>query len=491
VTAHAEETYDLLVVGGGPAGLAAFADAAAAGLAVGLVDERPTLGGQVYKEPGLRVREPHALGRDYLRGRKLIDAAERAATPPPTAPGAQPRAVIMLRTAALAIRGRSVVLVEEGEHARTATARRILLAPGAHDRPVVFPGWTLPGVLTAGAAQTLVKTHRVALGDRVLFAGSGPLALAFPAQLHHYAIHVVAALEAGPPPRPRDLFRLAAAARGNAALVRDAIGYRGTLLRGRVPLRYRRIVVRAEGGTRVEAVVHAAVDADWRVVRGTEERDEVDTLCVGYGFFPSVELMRLAGCEFRYDEDLGGPTVVVDEWMRTTADGVLAAGDGTGIAGSYVAVDEGRLAALGAARDFGAIGPDAADARAEPIRRRLAAKERFRLALRRMHRIGPGVYELAEPETLVCRCEEVVEADLDRAIDASADVNVVKGLTRAGMGLCQGRNCARQVAALIAARHGRELAEVPHGTARSPVRPVPIGAIADDTIEDLGLFLAE
>jgi hypothetical protein len=183
--------------------------------------------------------------------------------------------------------------------------------------------------------------------------------------------------------------------------------------------------------------------------------------------------------------------VVVDEWMRTTTPGLSAAGDGTGVEGSYVAVDEGRLAALGAALDLGAVRPGTADARAEPIRRRLRAKRRFQRALRRMHRIGPGVYELATPDTVVCRCEEVTRAELEHAIDASADINVVKGFTRAGMGLCQGRNCTRQVAALVAARHGRELADVPHATARSPVRPVPIGAIADESVEDLGLFVAE
>lgn len=461
---------DLLVVGGGPAGLAAAVEARSLGLEVAVVDERPSLGGQIFKQPGFRVRDAHALGRDHVRGRALINAAELS--------GAR----LLLRTSCIALRGTEAVVVEEGGHAETVEAEHVLVAPGAHDRPVSFPGWTLPGVVTAGAAQTIAKTQRIAPGERVVFAGSGPLALAFPAQLRHYGVNVIAAFEAGPPPRASDVLRLVAAVPGNAALLREAVGYRLELAQGRIPLRYRRVVVRAEGKERVEGVVHAACDAEWRPLPGTEERIDADTLCVGYGFFPSIELLRLAGCEFRYDEDLGGPVVVVDEWMRTSVPGISAAGDGTGIAGSHVAVDEGRLAALGLVGD---------ERRAAPIRRRLRRKERFRRALAPMHRVGRGIYELATPETVVCRCEEVTRAEIERAIDASADVNVVKTFTRVTMGLCQGRNCQRQIAALIAARHGRELADVAWSTPRAPVRPVPLAAIADASVEDLGLFIAD
>ena len=438
------------------------------GLSVALADERPSLGGQIFKQPGLAVRDHRALGGDHRRGRALVEAAE--------ASGAE----LHLRTSCIALRGTEAVLATDGEQARVVTARNVLLAPGAHDRPVAFPGWTLPGVLTAGAAQTIVKAHRVAPGERVLFAGSGPLALAFPAQLHHYGVDVVAALEAAPAPRPGDVARLTAAARGNVTLLRDAARYRLELVRGRVPLRYGRIVVRAEGRERVEAVVHAAADREWRVVPGTEERLEVDTLCVGYGFFPSVELLRVAGCELRYDEDLGGPVAVVDRWQRTTVPGVLAAGDGTGVRGSYAAEDQGRLAALGLVED---------EARAAPVRRRLEQRLRFQRALNRMYRVGAGIYELAEAETVVCRCEEVRRAELDAAIEATPDVNVVKGFTRVTMGLCQGRICQRQVAALISARHGVPIGEVPFATPRAPARPVTLGAIADESVEDHGLFV--
>jgi NAD(P)H-nitrite reductase large subunit len=271
-------------------------------------------------------------------------------------------------------------------------------------------------------------------------------------------------------------------------LLRDALGYRARLLRDRVPLRYRRIVVRAEGDGRVERVVHARADADWRPVPGSEEETPADALCVGYGFIPSVELLRLAGCDFAYDEDLGGPVVVRDAWLRTSSDGISAAGDGTGVTGSYAAVDEGRLAALGAAVDLGALSAAEAARRAAPLRRDLARREAFRGALRRLHTVGPGIYELATPDTIVCRCEELTAGDLDGAIATSTDLNAIKALTRVAMGMCQGRNCQRHVSAAIARRHGATIGELPVATPRMPVRPVLIGAVADASIEDGGYF---
>jgi NADPH-dependent 2,4-dienoyl-CoA reductase/sulfur reductase-like enzyme len=468
----------VLVVGGGPAGLAAVAQAAAAGLSVVCVEERPALGGQIFKQPGpgFRVRDPRALGPEGVRGRALIEAAQRS--------GAE----VLLGTSVVAIREDAVLLVVEGERARTLLAGRIVLAPGAHDRPVAFPGWTLPGVLTAGGAQTLVKAQRVLPGRRLLFAGAGPLALAFPAQLHHLGAHLVGVLEAGRAPGPRDVARMLGAARGNLDLLRDAARYRAELLRARVPLRYGRIVVRAEGEGRVESVIHAAVDEDWRVLAGSEERAAVDALCVGYGFVASTELLRLAGCALAYDEDRGGPVAVVDEWMRTTVPRVLAAGDGTGVEGAWVAIDEGRLAALGAALELAALSEREAVAAAAPVRARLRRRRAFRAALRSLHAVGSGIHALATEDTVVCRCEEVTRGELRVAVDASPDLNVVKGLTRAGMGPCQGRMCGRAVAAVIAECHGGTVSEVELATPRTPVRPVPLRALADESVEDLGFF---
>jgi D-hydroxyproline dehydrogenase subunit alpha len=476
----AEQSCDLLVIGAGPAGLAAAATAAGRGLRTLVLDERPTPGGQVYKQPGpgFRVLDPARIGRDYLRGIALARQARES--------GAELRAAAEV----VALEGTDAVVVQAGT-SYPVRARRLLIAAGAHDRPVAFPGWTLPGVVTAGGAQALVKASRVVPGNRVAFAGSGPLALAFPAQLRHYGVNVVLVLESGPPPGLAALAGIARAAAGNGELLRDAAGYRWQLARYRVPLRYRRIIVAAEGDGRVEEIVHAAVDTAWRVVPGTEQRAAVDTICLGYGFVPADELLRLAGCAFGYDEDLGGTVVQRDDWARTSVPGVLAAGDVAGVRGALSAADQGRLAGLRAAADLGALPEARAEQLAKPVRARLARKERFRAALAPLHAVGPGLYELATAPTVICRCEEVTRAELDAAITSTGDVNVIKSYTRAGMGLCQGRNCRRQVAALVAASTGTPIADVPLPTPRPPARPVALAALADESIRDEGLFIRE
>ena len=466
----------LVIVGGGPAGMAAAIAARQAGVdEVTVIDERAKLGGQIYKQfgTGWKVLRPELLGKDYVRGRKLIDAAE--------ASGAE----FLHDSVVWGIWDDRVALYEEGKEAGIIKAGKIILATGAYDRPVVFPGWTLPGVMTAGGAQSLIKTQKVIPGKRILMAGSGPLILAFSAQLHQYGANVVTVCEAAAFPSPSSALRLLRAAPGNLGLLSDGLRYMAYLAGKRVPFLYAHMVVRAEGEGEVQRAVIAKVDHDWRPIPGTERVLEVDTVCIGYGFFPSVELSRLCGCEHVYDENLGGHIPVRDEWMRTTVSGVLAAGDGTGVAGSLVAIEEGTLAGIAAAMELEKIGRVEAERRAAPIRRRLAVLERFRHALNQTYAVGGGVYALATPDTLVCRCEEVTVAEiLDSIVAESSDPNSVKSVTRAGMGNCQGRNCQRHIAALVAHRAGKSVEQVPMFTARPPVKPVPIGLVAEERPEE-------
>jgi D-hydroxyproline dehydrogenase subunit alpha len=468
---------DLVVIGGGPAGLAATIEARKAGLSTVLIDERPSLGGQIYKQfpRAFSVTRPQDLGRHYQAGRALIEQAEGSG------------ADIRLRSVVWGIWDHQVAVYTEGTSAGTITAGQILLATGAYDRPVVFPGWTLPGVISAGGAQALVKTQKVAPGERVLMVGSGPLLLAFSAQLSQLGVNVAAVVEASPFPGLRGATRFAAAAAGNTRTLLDGVSYLRQLRANRVPYIYGHVIVRAEAGAdgEVTRAVIARANADWSPQPGTERSFDVDTVCVGYGFFPSVELSRLCDCEHTYDENLGGYVPVRDADLRSTVPGILIAGDGAGVGGSVVATAEGRLAGVTAARDAGVIGAAEAERRARPLRRTLKRVERLRSALTSTYPVGAGIYRLHQPDTIVCRCEEVTAAEITGSVLAgSADPNSVKNVTRTGMGLCQGRNCARQVASLVAAAANRSIDDVPNFSPRAPVKPIPIGLVAEERPEE-------
>jgi glycine/D-amino acid oxidase-like deaminating enzyme/bacterioferritin-associated ferredoxin len=482
-----EHAYDVLIVGGGPAGMAAASTASTAGLSTVLIDERPTLGGQVYKQPGpgMHVTDARQMGKQYAAGRALIDEVE-------TSP-----ATVLLRTSVIDLEpgpdgeGWVAMIQPDGEPVAAIRARRVIVAAGAHDRPVVFPGWTLPGVITAGGLQTLAKTQSFIPGKRIVFAGSGPVALAFPAQLAGYGANIVAALEAGPAPSVPDLAKIGLSSPGNVGLLMDAAKYQAALFRHRIPLKYRRMVIRAEGDGRVERVVYAKVDDDWRVIPGTEQAVDADVLCIGYGFSPSAELLRLIGAGFDDDEDLGGSVVRRDEWCRTDVAGVYAAGDGSGVEGSAVAADEGRLAAFAAALDEGVLTEAAVTRTANQLQWRLSRRRALTRSTNRMYRVGSGLFGLAEPATTVCRCEQVASSAIQDAVETAPEISAVKALTRAGMGPCQGRMCGRHIAAMIAEERGVPIGDVAPATPRMPVRPTPISAIADQTVTDPGLFAAK
>ena len=459
-------TWPLIVVGGGPAGIAAATEAARAGLRCLIVDEAPALGGQIYRQPPGEFRIPDArrLGRDHRRGERL--RAELAA--------AGDRVEVRSGTSVVDIvDGRTVVCVGPGAALRSLPAERLVLATGAYDRPVPFPGWTLPGVLTAGGAQTLLKTMRIRPGERALVSGTGPLLLVVAGQLHQAGVRVVAVLDAGGSAyTPRTLAR----AWRQVGLLRDGARYRLALARAGIPVRYHHSVFAAYGEGAVEVVEYGPVGpGDWRPIQQRERFAEVDLLVVGYGFVPNVELSELAGCRTEYVPALGGWVPVRDESMQTTVPGVFAVGDGAGVAGALVAVEEGRLAGIAAAEQAGMLSAADAGHRRRRPQRRLRALAPVRDALDALSAIRPGLSELATDETLLCRCEEVTRAQVcDAVAQGAGDLQAVKLLTRLGMGACQGRNCAPSTAGLLGCAPGAAGRINP----RPPVRPVTLATLA-------------
>jgi len=216
-------------------------------------------------------------------------------------------------------------------------------------------------------------------------------------------------------------------------------------------------------------------------VSGTTRTVKADAVCVGYGFVPSTELTRLAGCEHRYEPGLGGWVPMRNENMATSVDGIYAAGDCAGVAGSLVALEEGRIAGIAAAHAQGCLSAEEARARMAPSRDRLAGLRRLRAALDALSTPRPGLYELAKDDTIVCRCEEITLGEIRAAlVNGVDDVNAVKRMTRSGMGNCQGRYCGPALQEIIARAQGRPAHDIVPLTPRPPLRPVPIGVLGGD-----------
>ncbi|MFP4346044.1 MAG: FAD-dependent oxidoreductase [Anaerolineales bacterium] len=461
---------ELVVVGAGPAGMEAALAAAEAGVDVVLVDAAPAPGGQYYQAlpaPFTAAdRAEHDREGDALRGRLASSSARLLAGT--TVWGAFPTP------------GGYLLTLEGPEGVSAIEAPALVLATGAYDRPVAFPGWTLPGVLTAGAAQLLVKHQRVLPGRRCLLSGSGPLQLALADHLVRAGAEVAAVLEArsfG----PRTLAH-APALWSQWRRLREGLIYAGGLLRAHIPYRTGRSVVEARGQGQVEEAVIARVDARGFPVPGTEQRLEIDTLLVGYGLLPNTMLSRLLGCA--HERSAGGDLVPRrSATLESSLPGVYVAGDAAGIGGAELARLEGRLAGLAASHRLWRLDDEAFESALARLERPLARQRRFAEMLEALFTPGPGLYSLAQEETVICRCEGVTLGELRRATaEGVRTVNGLKRVTRAGMGNCQGRTCGALVArALVdgAAESGLNLDSVGAFRVRPPLHPLRLATLAE------------
>jgi NADPH-dependent 2,4-dienoyl-CoA reductase/sulfur reductase-like enzyme len=328
---------ELVVVGAGPAGLCAALEAARADVKVMVIDENHISGGQLFKQIHRFFGSQHhgAGKRGFEIGEELTERCIEAGVE------------IRLSSTVLGFFPGGELMVDGPDGVYLLEQDAAVVATGANERSLAFPGWTLPGVMGAGAAQTLVNVHGVLPGKRVFMAGSGNVGLIVTYQLLQAGAEVVGIVD-----------------------IADRIGGYGVhaerVRREGIPVFLRHRLAAAEGKEGVRAVLIEGMDDKGRV-----KRFKVDSLCLALGLTPMAELAAMRGCGMVYQSDLGGFLPWHDQDMRTDQEGVYVAGDAAGVEEASVAMEEGRMAGISAALDMGAINKRQAGRRRADILRRL------------------------------------------------------------------------------------------------------------------------
>jgi NADPH-dependent 2,4-dienoyl-CoA reductase/sulfur reductase-like enzyme len=450
------DAYDVVVIGAGPAGLAATATAAEAGLSTLLLDENAGPGGQVWRAiASTPVTDRDRLGADYWAGTDLVQTVRSSA------------AEIIQRATVWSLDRHLEIGVSVGGVSAFVKARRVILATGALERPFPIPGWTLPGVMTAGAAQTMLKSSGLVPDGRTVIAGQGPLLWLLAAQILRLGGRIDRILDT------TERWNYLATLPHAFAFMTSPYFARGIAMmrevRAKVPVVSGVSELAAAGDGQLATVTYAA--------GSRRETIPAELLLLHQGVVPNVNLAMAAGIEHRWDDRQLCWSPVLDGYGNTSVAGIAIAGDGAGIGGAGAAIVRGRIAARAAVE---ALAPAAA-AKLAPmptLRAALAQAERGRVFLDTLFRPTPR-FRIPQGDTIVCRCEEVTANDiLDAVAIGATGPNQLKAYRRAGMGPCQGRLCGLTVTELMAQARSKSPQEIGYYRLRAPVKPITLAELA-------------
>lgn len=452
---------DLLIIGAGPAGMAAAITARQAGLSVIAADENPTSGGQIYRgvEAG-PLAKADLLGAEYRAGRALAEAF--AACGAQHLPGTTAFMIERAEGAGF------MAGLATGERAQMVTARHVLIATGALERPFPIRGWTLPGVMTAGAAQTLLKSSAIVPEGPTVLAGSGPLLYLLAAQYARAGVKLTAILDTTP----------------RANWIKALPHLPGFLMS---PYLFKGLKLLSEAArtycihrdvSALEAVGEGMLSAVRAVVGGREITIPATTLLLHQGVVPQVNLAMATGVEHRWiDERLAFEPILTPQG-ETSVPGLFIAGDSMGIAGAEAARARGTLAVLSILDRKDPDGRSSRNSERSHAETSLARSLRGRAFLDALYRPAPQ-FRTPPDDVLICRCEEVTAGEVRRLIKRGAQgPNQMKAFTRAGMGPCQGRSCGLTLTELFAAQTDQEPQMIGHLRLRAPVKPVTVAQMA-------------
>ena len=446
------EQYDVVVIGAGPAGLAATTATARAGLSTLLLDENAGPGGQVWRAIGATpVKNEALLGADYWSGAEIARAARDS--------GAE----IIHRATVWSLDRNLELGVSVGGGSAFIKAKRVIIATGAQERPFPIPGWTLPGVMTAGAAQTMLKSSGLVPDGPTVLAGQGPLLWLLAAQILRLGGRIDRVLDTTPRANYLAALPHAFAFMTSLYFVKGLAMMRE--VRAKVKVTTGVTELAAAGTDRLESVSYVTAG-------GRRERLPVELLQLHHGVVPNVNLAMAAGVEHRWNELQLCWTPVLDADGNSSIPGITIAGDGAGIGGAQAALWRGRIAAE---RAIKALRPTAKVSDLSP---QLKRAERGRTFLDVLFRPAKQ-FRIPDGDTIVCRCEEITAKDvLDSVAIGATGPNQLKAYRRTGMGPCQGRLCGLTVTELMAEARGKSPQEIGYYRLRAPVKPIMLSELA-------------
>lgn len=454
--------YDIAIVGAGPAGMTAASECARLGLAVVVFDENAEAGGQIYRaiERNTRTKRPY-LGSDYAHGAALWEAFSTAtATYVPSA------MVWSLEQQEEGGEAMAELRVSVAGRSRIVFARRVILATGATERPMPVRGWTLPGVMSVGAAQIALKASALLPQGPVVLAGSGPLLYLYADQVLAAGGAIDAILETTP---RRNWLR---AAPHVLSFFASPYAWKGLGLM----LRVRRALQVFRAVTALEITGTDRADGVTFVTGGKTVSLRAGSIFLHQGVIPHTNLANTAGCALVWKDRQMCFAPVVDEEGRSSKSAIFIAGDGSGIGGAVVAALDGRIAGIAAAQEV--LGRQSSEALSHIVRSRKKAL-RGRDFIDLAYQPALAFRAPQADDIVACRCEEVsVGAVREAAARGVAGPNQLKTMLRCGMGPCQGRMCAATVTELLADAQQRPPADVGTYRLRPPVKPVPLCEIA-------------
>ena len=463
----AVKRVDVAVVGSGLAGAAAADELGRHGVSVLVLDDNRRPGGHYLR--GGRNAGAAWTDRVRRRGLNLIEGLPRSHVDE------------LSRVEVIGIEdGFRLLAADENGGLATIECERILLATGARERFMPFPGWTLPGVLSTGAVQTLIKQSGVLPASATLVAGAGLFLITVARDIQKNGGRVSAVLDETPfyrrVPAPGLLSRnLAKFTQGGILLARLRLD--GTAMHNATR------ILEARGGDNLREVITARVDPAGVVIPGSEMVYHIDCLAVGFGFSANLDLAHLAGCDVAFNSGLGGWVVKVNEDLETTVDGISAAGEITAIGGAAKSLTEGRLAGLSILKGMGLLKSGELNKEISVLKQARRRQMAFGRYFNAQYSFTPEYrarWIRSLPDDVpVCRCEEVNLGDVRRAIAEGFGTPAgVKKATRCGMGICQGSTCKTILLEVLAALTGKPLALIPPPSVRMPVRPVYLGTLA-------------